>query len=141
MKALLIRHKKAGDGSVTRKALVRAIEEAGWTVAYLPRKKADAEAIAGAKPDLVAVAGGDGTVATIVKLLPDRSVPLAIIPAGTATTSPARSACAAILSSRSPAGISSAGGGSTWAMPGPVGKAELRGGYRLRRLRRSRCAR
>lgn len=84
MKALLIRHKKAGDGSVTRRALVEAIEEAGWTVAHLSRKKADAEAIAGAKPDLVAVAGGDGTVARIVKLLPDRSVPLAIIPAGTA---------------------------------------------------------
>ena len=84
MKALLIRHKKAGDGSVTRKALVEAIEEAGWTVAYLSRKKADAEAIAGAKPDLVAVAGGDGTVAAIVRMLPDRSVPLAIIPAGTA---------------------------------------------------------
>ncbi len=84
MKALLIRHKKAGDGSVKRKALVAAIEEMGWTVAYLPRKKADAEAIAAAKPDLVAVSGGDGTVAAIVKLLPDRSVPLAIIPAGTA---------------------------------------------------------
>ena len=84
MKALLIRHKKAGDGSVRRKALVEAIEAAGWTVASLPRKKADAEAIAGAKPDLVAVAGGDGTVAAIVRMLPDRSVPLAIIPAGTA---------------------------------------------------------
>ena len=84
MKALLIRHKKAGDGSVTRKALVEAIEAAGWKIAYLPRKKADAEAIAGARPDLVAVAGGDGTVAAIVRMLPDRSVPLAIIPAGTA---------------------------------------------------------
>lgn len=84
MKALLIRHKKAGDGSVTRKALIAAIGEAGWTVAYLPRKKADGEAIAAAKPDLVAVAGGDGTVAAIVKLLPDRSIPLAVIPAGTA---------------------------------------------------------
>ena len=30
------------------------------------------------------VAGGDGTVAAVVKMLPDRSVPLAIIPSGTA---------------------------------------------------------
>ena len=84
MKALLIRNKKAGDGAVSRKQLTAAMEKAGWKVAYLPRKKADAEAIARAKPDLIAVAGGDGTVAAIVKLLPDRSVPLAIIPAGTA---------------------------------------------------------
>jgi diacylglycerol kinase family enzyme len=84
MKALLIQHKKAGDGLASPKALTRAIEAAGWKVAYLTRRKADAEAIAEAKADLVAVAGGDGTVAKIVKRLPDRSVPLAIIPCGTA---------------------------------------------------------
>lgn len=85
MKALLIHHKKAGDGSVARKTLIKAIEKAGWRkVAYLAHKKAEAKAIADAGADLVAVAGGDGTVAAIVKMLPDRSVPLAIIPAGTA---------------------------------------------------------
>lgn len=85
MKALLIQHKKAGDGSASPKALTRAIEAAGWKkVAYLTRRKADAAAIADAKAGLVAVAGGDGTVAKIVKRLPDRSVPLAIIPCGTA---------------------------------------------------------
>lgn len=84
MKALLIHHKKAGDGAVSRKALVAAIEALGWKVEALSRKKADADAILDAKPDVVAVAGGDGTVASIVKMLPDRSVPLAIVPAGTA---------------------------------------------------------
>jgi diacylglycerol kinase (ATP) len=84
MKALLIRNKKAGDGSVSRKALTAAMEEAGWTVACLPRKKASPKAIARAGADLVAVAGGDGTVAGIVKMLPDRSIPFAIIPSGTA---------------------------------------------------------
>ena len=84
MKALLIHHKGAGDGAVSRKALVAAIEALGWKVDSLSRKKADADAIADAKPDVVAVAGGDGTVATVVKMLPDRSVPLAIVPSGTA---------------------------------------------------------
>jgi len=84
MRALLIHHKKAGDGTLSRKALTAAMKKAGWKVDYLARKKADAGAIAEAGADLVAVAGGDGTVAAIVKLLPNRSIPLAIIPAGTA---------------------------------------------------------
>lgn len=80
MKALLIHNKKAGDGSASRKELIAAMEAAGWSVDWLPRKKA----IARAGADLVAVSGGDGTVARIVKALPDRRVPLAIIPSGTA---------------------------------------------------------
>ena len=84
MKALLIHHKKAGDGAVSRKALVAAIEALGWKVEALSRKKANADVILDAKPDVVAVAGGDGTVASVVKMLPDRSVPLAIVPTGTA---------------------------------------------------------
>ena len=34
--------------------------------------------------DLIVVAGGDGTVAKIVKNMPDRGVPIAIIPLGSA---------------------------------------------------------
>jgi diacylglycerol kinase family enzyme len=84
MNALLIHHKGAGRGAVSRKKLVAAIEALGWKVDALSRKKADADAIRAARPDVVAVAGGDGTVARIVKMLPDRSVPLAIVPSGTA---------------------------------------------------------
>ena len=84
MKALLIQHKDAGNGATSRKALTAALKEAGWKVDYLPRKKADAEAIAKAGADLVVVAGGDGTVAKIVRMLPDRQMPVAVIPTGTA---------------------------------------------------------
>lgn len=84
VKALLIHHKGAGRGAVSRKALVAAIEAQGFNPDCLARKQADAEAIAAARPDLVAVAGGDGTVAAIVRALPDRSVPLALVPTGTA---------------------------------------------------------
>jgi diacylglycerol kinase (ATP) len=84
MKALLIHHPDAGSGLPSRKALKMAIREAGWKVAYLERDEADAKAIAKAKADLIAIAGGDGTVAQILKLLPDRTVPVAIVPAGTA---------------------------------------------------------
>ena len=84
MKALLIQNKDAGEGATSRKALIAALSDAGWKVDHLSRKKADAKAIAAAKADLVVVAGGDGSVAAIVKVLPDRSVPVALIPTGTA---------------------------------------------------------
>jgi len=84
VKALLIQHKGAGGGSTSRRALSRAIEKAGWKLDYLERKHADAEAIRAAEPDLVVVAGGDGTVAKVLAMLPDRSRPVALIPTGSA---------------------------------------------------------
>ena len=86
MKALLIQHKGAGTGAgrASRQALTEALEQAGWKVRYLERKQADAKAIRSARPDLVVIAGGDGTVARLLAMLPDRSVPAAIIPTGTA---------------------------------------------------------
>ncbi len=84
MKALLIHHEGAGDGATSRKALVALIEEEGWKVRHLSRKEAGAKAIRSAKPDLIVVAGGDGTVAKVLAMLPDRSVPVAILPTGTA---------------------------------------------------------
>jgi diacylglycerol kinase (ATP) len=84
MKALLIHHEGAGGGATSRKALVEAIEEGGWKVRHLSRKEADAKAIRSAKADLIVVAGGDGTVAKVLAMLPDRSVPVAIVPTGTA---------------------------------------------------------
>jgi len=84
MKALLIHHQSAGDGKQSRKALTRALEDAGWKVRSLSRKDADAKAIGSAKADLVVVAGGDGTVAKVLARLPERSIPVAIIPTGTA---------------------------------------------------------
>jgi len=84
MKALLIHHKRAGNGAASPKALAAAIRAAGWKVRTLARKKADADAIAKPEADLIVIAGGDGTVAAILAMLPDRSVPVAILPTGTA---------------------------------------------------------
>ena len=84
MKALLIKQPDATSGAASREGLTEALEEAGWTVDYLPRNEADATAIARADADLVVIAGGDGTVAKLLAILPDRTVPAAIIPTGTA---------------------------------------------------------
>jgi diacylglycerol kinase family enzyme len=59
-----------------------AIRARGWKVKTLPRKKADPDGIASEAPELIAVAG-DGTVAAVLAMLPDRSVPVAIVPTGT----------------------------------------------------------
>lgn len=56
----------------------------GWKVRFLPRREASPKEIADFKVDLIVVAGGDGTVSKILSALPDRSIPLAIIPTGTA---------------------------------------------------------
>ena len=84
MKVLLIQHEGAGGGAIAAEELVRTIEKTGRKVRDLTRKKATPKAIEKAEPDLVAVAGGDGTVAAILAMLPDRSIPVAIIPTGTA---------------------------------------------------------
>jgi diacylglycerol kinase (ATP) len=84
MRALLIHHAGAGAGATSREALTDALEEAGWKVDYLARKKTDAKKIKKADPDLIVIAGGDGTVAGVLAMLPDRTVPVAIIPTGSA---------------------------------------------------------
>ena len=84
MKVLLIQHEGAGGGAVASQALAAAIQQAGWKVRRIGRKKATAKAIESAGADLVAVAGGDGTVAEVLTRLPDRSIPVAVIPTGTA---------------------------------------------------------
>ena len=84
MKALLIHHQGAGTDGPSRQALTEALEGEGWKVRYLERKEAEGKAIRSAKADLIVIAGGDGTVAKVLAMLPDRSVPAAIIPTGTA---------------------------------------------------------
>ena len=84
MKALLIHHGKAGGGKLSRSKAVELVERAGWKVEVMPRDKVNAKALAAAEPDVIVVAGGDGSIAKIARLVPDRGVPLAFLPTGTA---------------------------------------------------------
>ena len=84
MKVLLIHHEGAGGGSTAVGSAVAAVEARGWKVKSLARRQAAPEKIEAAAPDLVVVAGGDGTVAAVLAILPDRAVPVAIVPTGTA---------------------------------------------------------
>lgn len=79
----------AGDAEHTREKLVRKIKSAGYQCSYSSTKKDIAEKRIPAQTDVVAVAGGDGTVRKMAEFYCSGNVltrrhPLAIIPCGTA---------------------------------------------------------
>lgn len=86
--ALLVHNPTAGDRSVPRGALERALGDAGYATRSVSTAHDDLDAaFAGAlsEPvDLVVVAGGDGTVAKAMTRLRGAAPPLAILPLGTA---------------------------------------------------------
>jgi diacylglycerol kinase (ATP) len=83
-RATLIHNEKAGDRRHCRAALVELLERAGYSVGYAAAKRDDlAEALAH-PADLVVAAGGDGTVARLVRETPADGPPIAILPLGTA---------------------------------------------------------
>src|SRR5262245_12024906 len=84
MRALLIHTPKAGVGIGTPDELRETLRSAGVTLlecdnAEQPFPKCMSEPV-----DVIIAAGGDGTVAKTIRKLPDRSIPIAILPIGTA---------------------------------------------------------
>jgi hypothetical protein len=60
------------------------LESAGIEASYCSIKDSDFRLLLREPADLIIAAGGDGAVAEIVKSMPDRGMPLAILPLGTA---------------------------------------------------------
>ena len=84
MRVTLIHNPTAGDESHSRSELCATLADAGHDVRY-HSINADGWAEALHVPtDLVAVAGGDGTVRRVVKELAGSDVPLTLLPVGTA---------------------------------------------------------
>ncbi len=84
MKATLVHNPTAGDGELSREALTDLLHKAGLTPFYQSSKIGELTAVLGEPADLIVVAGGDGTVAKVLTQMPDRGVPVAILPLGTA---------------------------------------------------------
>jgi diacylglycerol kinase family enzyme len=84
MRTLLLHNPKAGDGSLNVDSLEAALSRSGCLVTSFARGDDHFETALRDEWDLVAVAGGDGTVAKAARRLLDRNVPLALLPAGTA---------------------------------------------------------
>jgi diacylglycerol kinase family enzyme len=81
MRAILLHNPDAGGGDDGPDTLVRLLERTGLTVVCRPAKDA---ASLHEPADLVVAAGGDGTVARTLATLPDRRVPVLVLPQGTA---------------------------------------------------------
>jgi diacylglycerol kinase (ATP) len=84
MRATLIHNPSAGNGGVSAAELLGWLRATGASVGYRSTEAGDAGEALREPVDLVVVGGGDGTVAKVALALPDRSVPLAILPLGTA---------------------------------------------------------
>jgi diacylglycerol kinase (ATP) len=85
MRVTLVHNPMAGHDGLEKDDLVRALKKAGHKVGYQSIQKPKKWLKALEKPgDLVAVAGGDGSVARVATALAGRGTPLAILPLGTA---------------------------------------------------------
>jgi diacylglycerol kinase family enzyme len=80
----LIHNPTAGGGEHAAERLVAAIERAGYTVRYYSSKEVRISKVLDRPCEIVAIAGGDGTIRKVaVRARPD-GPPLAILPLGTA---------------------------------------------------------
>jgi diacylglycerol kinase (ATP) len=84
VKAILVHNPTAGGGRIRREDLLPALRRAGIAAAYQSSKVGELTAALTESVDLIVVAGGDGTVAKVLTQMPDRNVPVAILPVGTA---------------------------------------------------------
>jgi diacylglycerol kinase family enzyme len=83
VRATLIHNPTAGDGKPGRADIEAIVRAAGFQVRYQSSKKDWKKALKG-RSDLVIVAGGDGTVAKVMRALGETGRPVAVLPIGTA---------------------------------------------------------
>ena len=84
MRLTLIHNPEAGDDQPSRDELVALARDAGFRVRYQDAHAKDWARALDEPADIVVVAGGDGTVAKVVKQLVFHDVAVAIMPLGTA---------------------------------------------------------
>jgi diacylglycerol kinase family enzyme len=84
MRAILCHNPKSGDADHSKTELAALLNSAGIEYVYCNIKSDDFPRLLREPADLIIAAGGDGAVAGVVKSMPDRDVPLAILPLGTA---------------------------------------------------------
>jgi diacylglycerol kinase (ATP) len=83
MRIAVVHNPKSGDDDHEAQHLIEPIRDAGHDVTY-HQSSAGWEKSLDRVPDLVVVAGGDGTVARVARETVDRSIPMTIVPIGTA---------------------------------------------------------
>ena len=84
MRTLLLHNPGAGNARPGKDELLARFEAARFSPSYQSTKDKSYKDALRKKWDLVVVAGGDGTVIRVARNLRERSIPLAILPLGTA---------------------------------------------------------
>jgi diacylglycerol kinase (ATP) len=83
MRAILFHNLSAGH-KADKDDILAAMKLADFEVRYVSVKNADIEKAFEKKTDLIVIAGGDGTITEVLTKVSDRSVPVALLPLGTA---------------------------------------------------------
>jgi diacylglycerol kinase family enzyme len=83
MRATLFHNPSAG-GKAAKDEILAAMKLVDFDVHYVSVKEDDLKDAFKKKADLIVVAGGDGTIAEVLTRMPDRSLPVALLPLGTA---------------------------------------------------------
>jgi diacylglycerol kinase (ATP) len=84
MRTLLVHNPTAGAAHPSADELIARLYAAGFSPTYQSTKDDGYREALGEDWDLVIVAGGDGSVARVARVLRDRTIPIAILPIGTA---------------------------------------------------------
>jgi diacylglycerol kinase family enzyme len=84
MRVILVHNPDAGSGSPTRAELLAWLSDAGYQAEYQSTKSDEFPESLDDASELLVVAGGDGTVADVMRAVAGRDVPVAILPLGTA---------------------------------------------------------
>jgi diacylglycerol kinase (ATP) len=83
MRATLFHNPSAGH-KADKDDILAAMKLADFDVRYVSVKQDDIEQALEKKTDLIVIAGGDGSITEVTTKIPDRSIPVAVLPLGTA---------------------------------------------------------
>jgi len=84
MRALLVHNPTAGTKSHDKGSIIDALQLADIKVDYVSTKDDDLKRALRRACDVVIAAGGDGTIGYVFTHLVDRSIPLGVLPLGSA---------------------------------------------------------
>ncbi len=84
MQVTFIHSNNAGYNQPSKQELLEILKQHGHSVAYVDIKNDDIESALRSPGDMVAIAGGDGSVAKVAMKIKGKGIPMAVLPFGTA---------------------------------------------------------